>query len=827
MSSVQKLLNSTRLAGITGILMALSVCLFFCSRSEAATWYVNASAPGGGNGTSPAKAFQTIQAAANVAAPGDTVKIKSGIYRETVTPKNSGTSLAPIIYEPSGTSDIVTVSGADDITKNLTWSPTPGKNYFQSPFGTNTTYTTTNNQAEQLYVNGQAMVEARYPHLPYVGITSLQQQLACALVWDNPGILSTADNSGSPATPGGYPSYAPASAHIAYPGWKRLTDTCSGLSNITGNINGALICVRPVELPNLPSWGFSMTGYVNSHTSGSNTIGFDLNDQGYSGLEANYPGTPFYLQSNPNVASTLCLMGAPGEWYHDVTNNLIYLYDPKGGSPSGNGDTIEIKRRDYAFDLDSKSYITIRNIHVFAATITTDEMAGAGGTASGANHDTSSWTTIGRGDAAHGSPTTPAPSSHIILDGIKAKYINHFTDCMGWPGCQWVQSSGIVVSGTYQTIENSVVDGADGNGVLCLGQNNTVKNNVLVDTNIMGTCAAAINGGNAEHDQDFRITENTVTGTGFDGIHVDHLYSTNASTPAEVDHNRVSDFGVLCHDVGAIKVEPTSRESFNGTRWDHNLLSDGDWLSFAIYWDTVSGTPGLIADHNITWNVDSGANINANQGCSLYNNTFLAYNKGAVANGTVAGDQIVNNIFLGESSLPSCLSGGTNSNNIYGATGALFVKPDTGDVKLQSTASTAIGTGLNLGAPYTPDGGTHGLAWDIGAYQHPNTPWWNKGVGSTVAYLQPAPTDLTAVNTGTGINLKWTNNAASAANVYVERAVANGSRHGFEVVAQLPATSTTWTDNGSYPANQGAGYLSSTLFYRVRTEKSMVSNTVP
>src|SRR5258706_2067191 len=61
-----------------------------------------------------AQPFATIQQAANVAQAGDTVYIRGGTYRETVTPAHSGTAAAPIIFEPYN-GESVTVSGADRI----------------------------------------------------------------------------------------------------------------------------------------------------------------------------------------------------------------------------------------------------------------------------------------------------------------------------------------------------------------------------------------------------------------------------------------------------------------------------------------------------------------------------------------------------------------------------------------------------------------------------------------------------------------------------------------------------------------------------------------
>ena len=57
-----------------------SACLVLAGAARAQTLYVNASAPGGGNGTSWASAFRDLQSALVVAGPGNQVWVARGRY---------------------------------------------------------------------------------------------------------------------------------------------------------------------------------------------------------------------------------------------------------------------------------------------------------------------------------------------------------------------------------------------------------------------------------------------------------------------------------------------------------------------------------------------------------------------------------------------------------------------------------------------------------------------------------------------------------------------------------------------------------------------------
>src|SRR5258708_7830001 len=120
------------------------------------SWFVS---PGGSdtNSGSISSPFKTIQRAANVAVAGDHVEIRAGVYHETVTPKHSGTTSAPITFEAYN-HEGVTISGADRITN---WARYSGNIYSASmPFDMGVG----NNE---VFVDGRAINEARFPNNGY------------------------------------------------------------------------------------------------------------------------------------------------------------------------------------------------------------------------------------------------------------------------------------------------------------------------------------------------------------------------------------------------------------------------------------------------------------------------------------------------------------------------------------------------------------------------------------------------------------------------------------------------------------------------------------
>ena len=164
-------------------LLLTSACALLPATLHATDYYVATSgndATGSGTLAAP---FATIQRAANAAVAGDNVIIRAGTYRETVRPANSGTAVSRITYkayESDGVYEEVVISGADPLTGWTAHDTSGGKAIYKT---TAMTWNLSDNGASfgtayrnQIFVNGQMQVLARWPNVPAERITRLTYQ---------------------------------------------------------------------------------------------------------------------------------------------------------------------------------------------------------------------------------------------------------------------------------------------------------------------------------------------------------------------------------------------------------------------------------------------------------------------------------------------------------------------------------------------------------------------------------------------------------------------------------------------------------------------------
>jgi len=604
--------------------------------ANAATYYVATNGLDSNSGTL-IQPFKTVQHAANLAQPCDTILIRAGTYRETIVPACSGSMNAPITFAPFEDETVV-ISGADLVAPR-NWSLASKAIYHAAA-------TCALGDGNQIFVDGQMLNEARFPN------TSLDVSRPVKLVAEG------ASSSGRRSNAVGTITNAALVQPAGY--WVGAT------LNI---VLGKVWCAESVRVI----------------ASGPGWLRFNF-QEGEDYLPQ--AGNPFFLTGK------LSELDAPGEWFYDEARRTLHLQTPAGDNPANH--TVEFKTRQCAVDLRGKSYIVVRGLHLFAATLLTDER-----------------------------------SRHNIMDGLTARYVSHYSQLVRWR--TGLRDSGIILDGQSNRLQNCVIAFSAGNGIALVGSGNVVSNNVIHDVDYSGGVGAGINTGGGCRGAE--IVRNTIYDVGHRMIDMGHLKG------GLIAYNDLSHGGLQVTDFGGVYAASTDGEN---TRICYNQIHDTDAESSGlarpnnskgVYID--NGSSNYVIDHNVTWNVDRAVVLNSREGTAETNRNNLILNntlsgkawsygwKHCPSPGTL----VANNIFLAKAE-PGV--GATVSNNLFRETDPRFVSGSRFELSADSPARNA---GL-LREPYSV--AKNGIAPDLGAFAY-GEPAWTAG-----ASLPNKPNPLSA-----------------------------------------------------------------------------------
>ena len=628
--------------------------------------------------------FLTIQKAASVAQAGDTVFVREGVYRETITPQNSGAAFNPIVYMPYQDEE-VTISGADPITG---WENHEG-NIYKAPMASDF-FVSAVNMTDQVFVDGQMMNLARWPN------TSLD--------------LS-------------HPVKAQTNKFISKTTEGNITTGVMEDDDLPGtDFVGAEIYFQP----DINSWSWAFSGKLTDVTGSQFT--FETFSDNGEGLEK----IRYDSQSRYYFFNKYSLLDTEGEWFHDTQNNTLYLWLPEDANPENH--QIEAKKRDYGFNLSKLSYIEIKGFRIFACNITTDDASGGDG---------KGYTEDGTVRYPWRGSSSLAESHHVIIDGIECLFPSHSTDISGHFFFQYGGHSGIVLSGEDHVIKNSIIRFSFANAISLLGNRHKILNNLIEDIAYSGCEYGAI-GQSGAFAWDCEMAYNTIRRTGRSGIRLGFRNSDPDNIVARVHHNEISDFMLQDWDGGGIYHGGDG----GFLRIDHNVIHDGKgYIVSGIYPDFGKNYVydhnviyNVWAAFQFTHS-ESGAGFN---NFVIYNNTTVVTNNDGFSSGpfsfVVSGEQngsyMRNNIgwVYTPPTAPNykywsdaaTFENVTKSNNLYDQDPMLVEYPF--NFQLQSTSS-AIDAGVPM-EEVTIDG--HVIpafndpvvgTMDIGAYEFGATPF--------------------------------------------------------------------------------------------------------
>ncbi len=741
--------------------------------------------------------LRTIQKAASIVKAGETILIRGGTYRETVTAQLAASKENPILIRPYKNEKVV-VSGAE-LVKGP-WKK-EGTIYVTD---LNDTFESSINQAEQLFVDGHMLHYARTPStIPFEHFDP-DHKFQVSKVIETKNVPT--------GTEGPWGRVRPC-------GSMRAVFTCDEMTEPDGTWTGATVhmIVRDDEFG---GWGFGQVGPVLSHKNGQlEVLFYSMRESKPDQIAATEisPGEKFYIFGKKAA------LDDEGEWFHDEKAGKIYVRLPNDADP--NKHTIEVKRRDYAFDLSNSAHVTVKDLDIFAATVTTDKafLTGEGG---------GGWSYSGRG-ANEASPSGTGPAHHITLDGLRAKYVMHFIGTWGFAHGQWCRG-GIMLVGQDHVLKNSNIEYSAGNGVSLYGYRHKVLNNIVSNTNYSGAHAGAIATSQTHYQPkevkirptDIEIAHNTIYRTAFDGIQTQAFESSTPENRGRIHHNFIDTCGLLNKDMGSVKFihHHDKNQKVVRSRIDHNLIRGVHAaLGHGIYFDFADG---FIVDHNIVWDVNDFININDGGNMLIANNTGIAYSHGI--GGMIRGGgnrfwnleriEIRNNITNQDITQmdkrdPRVHESFQQSHNLAQIDPAeFFVDPDRGDFRLKP-GSKAVDAGVKVDG-YTGD------APDIGAIENGDDSWV-KTVGADRQIVK-APTRLTGRATPDGfVELQWQDNADNELGYVIECGSETGYMYRnweFSIIGRTRPDATSFRGKVPSPMRDN--------FFRVRAVRSYYSNTI-
>tara|TARA_A200000113_G_scaffold121455_1_gene109222 strand:- start:8571 stop:11012 length:2442 start_codon:yes stop_codon:yes gene_type:complete len=290
------------------------------------TYYVAPSSSGGSdsNAGTLAAPFETLQYAINQLSAGDILYIRAGTYRETITIDEDGAS-GNLITIQNYNNEVVTIDGTVDITGSWsTYNDVSGA--FQlSSYSADIT---------QLFVDDEPMVNARWPNAQFYDDSIFSHS-----TWaegDENSISNTSD-----------PDYVD---DRSVNGSLQIDEDVHNPGSL--DLNGS---IGILNIGSFKTWTVEITGHTQNGAA-DDVITYSTSDIGTYKDKHHY----YFFEGKKEFIDT------NNEWFHDKTNNILYLFPDDGEDPSNR--LIKAKTTDFRVTFNGANYIKLKGINFFATT---------------------------------------------------------------------------------------------------------------------------------------------------------------------------------------------------------------------------------------------------------------------------------------------------------------------------------------------------------------------------------------------------------------------------------------------------------------------------
>ena len=518
------------------------ILIFSFSHVLAQTTYYVAPASSGGdndNAGTLAAPFETLQYAVNQLTAGDILYIREGVYRETITIDEDGTS-GNLITIQNYNNEVVTIDGTVDVTG--TWSSYGSVSgaYQLSSYSTDIT---------QLFVDDEPMVNARWPNAQFYDDSIFSHS-----TWAQ-------GDEGDDANPNSVEGSLQIDEDVFDPG-------SLDLNNSIGILNIGSFKTETVK--------------ITGHTQ--NGAADDVITYGYTGgTDADYSTTYKDKHHYYFFEGKLDFLDTNNEWFHDKTNNILYLVTDNGLNPSTTGRTIKAKTTDYRVTFNGANYITFKGINFFATTIDIQN-----------------------------SDNLSIEECNFYFPSASKRMLG-LTNGLG-------STSVTSINGTSDnnTIKKCLFENAEGEALVIRGDNNTIENNYFhhIDwsaSDLNGLMVTIYCTGNSN-----TFTKNTIHTTGASA-------TVLPGTASTFSYNKVTNTGLLQSD-GA--VFQGTKNYVEGSNVHHNFIYDTE--KYAFRYDAPGGDASVAGSygrmhHNIADNTN-GLMIKGNNQIIAHNTVMNTIN---------------------------------------------------------------------------------------------------------------------------------------------------------------------------------------------------------
>lgn len=325
-------------------------------------WVDAVSGDDGNSGLSAETALRTIQYAADLAQPGTIIHILPGVYRESITPTESGQPGQAIQYIAEKGKGTVIIRGSEP-SSSLVWTQLTS-NTIKLPPGVNPRniyYTDISSWGLSepprfvVELDHSGEVAARMP-------LSREPDWAVTTDWKYHEFWWAADGGNSAASCFPPIDADPLDCDEPSRSLTQLTDLTDDTNppgiepgNLTtlGNLIGGTVVVADTNTGH-----FTFRRKITAHdvSAGRITVG-EKCEQGHGTDRPGLGwGSKYYIEDLPQ------LLDSPGEWWYERQTGRLYLWPRNAGNPSGM--SIEISRRSDAFNFHNLSYVSLDGLTI-------------------------------------------------------------------------------------------------------------------------------------------------------------------------------------------------------------------------------------------------------------------------------------------------------------------------------------------------------------------------------------------------------------------------------------------------------------------------------